>query len=499
MVLMGLQIRMFELLQWKIVFVHCHPVQHLPRNGRASPCEIASVLPALLLPSLWFANQELNAPPSKSTHVQDVHVHHVHHFRSTEKQTISCCRGGNRRVLRLSLNYRLKSWSMLSLLGLRRGPVPYHKEGVEETDSLGLWQGDWTVSQTTRIWIWWQPTNLKSVGNSTAKWTATCDAIPVTPLRGLVPFFWSIGCSYENSRSLRSSVLILSKLVPGKRPESMQSKGYNALPVHQWISQIVWDHLNLLIWASWQHKKVWKMFEWHLKTSEDPFLLADSVFHSQQCVLTCLKRLIPELQETSFWPGYGQERPCCTNSSGLGWLVERSGTSSSTNDVVRLVRVPCLPHTLAGGVVSVCSIFILAMFYFPSSFRKGLMLNVIKQHQIYVHIQTEYTGKTTWKLHRSWAEHNFSASGSASDLPNGIKGTRGEVPSETRTSFRKVAKDGSPPDQPQHAEIPWVPPAIQQGAEDMPRCHILCSLPQTNAQVGPADIDELARPPNETK
>ena len=189
MVLMGLQIRMFELLQWKIVFVHCHPVQHLPRNGPTSPCEIASVLPALLLPSLWFANQELNAPPSKSTHVQDVHVHHVHHFRSTEKQTISCCRGGNRRVLRLSLNYRLKSWSMLSLLGLRRGPVPYHKEGVEETDSLGLWQGDWTVSQTTRIWIWWQPTNLKSVGNSTAKWTATCDAIPVTPLRGLVPFF----------------------------------------------------------------------------------------------------------------------------------------------------------------------------------------------------------------------------------------------------------------------------------------------------------------------
>ena len=109
MVLMGLQIRMFELLQWKIVFVHCHPVQHLPRNGRTSPCEIASVLPALLLPSLWFANQELIAPPSKSTHVQDVHVHHVHHFRSTEKQTISCCRGGNRRVLRLSLNYRLKS------------------------------------------------------------------------------------------------------------------------------------------------------------------------------------------------------------------------------------------------------------------------------------------------------------------------------------------------------------------------------------------------------
>lgn len=100
---MGLQIRMLKLLQWRIVIVHRHPLQHLPRNGRASPCEIASVLPALLLPSL--ANQELIAPPSKSTHVQDVHVHH---FRSTENQTISCRRGGNCRVLRLSRNNQLK-------------------------------------------------------------------------------------------------------------------------------------------------------------------------------------------------------------------------------------------------------------------------------------------------------------------------------------------------------------------------------------------------------
>ncbi len=185
MVLMGLQICMFELLQWKITTCAASfkegPGQSLWNCFSAA--SLASPKPVVCKPGINWPTFKIHSysrcpcPSSPSWKC------------STGEQTISCCRGGNCRVLRFSLNNRLKSWSMLSLLGLWRGPVPCHKKrcGCGRNKQLGIVTA-WSDCVINNEDLNLMATNLKSVGNSTAKWTATCNDIPVTPVCGLANF-----------------------------------------------------------------------------------------------------------------------------------------------------------------------------------------------------------------------------------------------------------------------------------------------------------------------